>query len=352
MYQGSLAEIFVPYQDPDANWFYRTYMDAGEFGFGLLASPLALGPRRARERGAARRASWRRRFPTRRVPVVPLPLPQVIGIFERLTGNPAWRHFELFAGRRLRGPRRGRARRAQHRPARQLRLPGRLGLQPERRHPRRGRADRASTRRRPSQRDARGARRGAGHALRRAGRRRAGRAQPQPPLQLPARPRHRRPATTASCWASSSDGQRCRPAQERLGGRGQAHRPREGRPARRTAKPSGRSSIRTARNARGYNTGYMVESHSDAEPLLKKADYQRAGFIGHPLWITRYDPTSATPPATRRTRIPAKPGMPRLPAGQRKPRQHRHRPLADGRPPSRDGAEDFPVLSLERCRSS
>ncbi len=37
-------------------------------------------------------------IPDPSVPVVPLPLPQVVGIFERLTGKPAWRHFELFAG--------------------------------------------------------------------------------------------------------------------------------------------------------------------------------------------------------------------------------------------------------------
>jgi len=42
-------------------------------------------------------------------------------------------------------------------------------------------------------------------------------------------------------------------------------------------------------NARGYNTGYLLESHSSADALLKKADFQRAGFIEFPLWITRYD---------------------------------------------------------------
>jgi primary-amine oxidase len=97
MYQGSLAEIFVPYQDPDVNWFYRTYMDAGEFGFGLLASPLKRGldvPANAVLLDALVSAA----IPAPDVPVVPLPLPQVVGIFERLTGKPTWRHFELFAG--------------------------------------------------------------------------------------------------------------------------------------------------------------------------------------------------------------------------------------------------------------
>ena len=97
MYQGSLAEIFVPYQDPGPNWYYRTYMDAGEFGFGLLASPLALGldvPENAVLLDGLVAAA----IPDPSVPVVPLPLPRVIGVFERLTGNPAWRHFEQFSG--------------------------------------------------------------------------------------------------------------------------------------------------------------------------------------------------------------------------------------------------------------
>ncbi len=97
LYQGALAEIFVPYQDPDANWAYRTYMDAGEFGFGLLTSPLKLGldvPENAVLRDALVAAA----IPDPTVPVVPLPLSGVVGVFERVTGNPLWRHFELFSG--------------------------------------------------------------------------------------------------------------------------------------------------------------------------------------------------------------------------------------------------------------
>lgn len=96
LYQGSLSEIFVPYQDPDQNWFYRTYMDAGEFGVGALASPLQPGldvPENAVLKDAVLSAS----IPATGQPVVPLPFPHVLGVFERLTGNPLWRHYELFA---------------------------------------------------------------------------------------------------------------------------------------------------------------------------------------------------------------------------------------------------------------
>jgi len=97
MYQGSLAEAFVPYQDPDVNWFYRTFMDAGEFGFGALASPLTPGldvPPNAVLLDAVISAA----IPDPDLPVIPLPLENVVGIFERRTGNPEWRHFEFLSG--------------------------------------------------------------------------------------------------------------------------------------------------------------------------------------------------------------------------------------------------------------
>src|SRR5690606_16235192 len=96
LYQGSLSEVFVPYQDPGQNWFYRTFMDVGEFGFGTLASPLAPGLD-VPENTAFFDAVISAAIPDPDIPVIPLPLENVIGIFERVTGNPEWRHFELFA---------------------------------------------------------------------------------------------------------------------------------------------------------------------------------------------------------------------------------------------------------------
>ena len=96
LYQGALAEVFVPYQDPDQNWFYRTFMDEGEFGFGALSSPLARGLD-VPENAVLMNATISAAIPDPDVPVVPLELPNVVGIFERVTGNPVWRHFEQFA---------------------------------------------------------------------------------------------------------------------------------------------------------------------------------------------------------------------------------------------------------------
>ena len=42
LYEGSLSEMFVPYQDPDLGWYFRTFFDAGEFADGF-ATPLEPG---------------------------------------------------------------------------------------------------------------------------------------------------------------------------------------------------------------------------------------------------------------------------------------------------------------------
>lgn len=90
LYQAHLSEVFVPYMDPSSGWYFRTYMDSGEYGFGLFLSPLTAGV------DCPGHATF--------LPALvnddsggPIEIPDAICLFERYVGDPAWRHFEVFA---------------------------------------------------------------------------------------------------------------------------------------------------------------------------------------------------------------------------------------------------------------
>jgi primary-amine oxidase len=88
LYQGAIAEVYVPYQDPTQGWYYRTYLDQGDFGFGANASPLVAGtdcpasaiylsPVTANAAGGVETLDRR------------------VCLFERTPGAPLWRHFDI-----------------------------------------------------------------------------------------------------------------------------------------------------------------------------------------------------------------------------------------------------------------
>lgn len=87
LYQGSLSELFVPYMDPDAAWYFKTYLDAGEFGVGKLGvelQPEVDCPPGATFFGAVFADDWGDPYTKERVSC----------LFERYAGDMAWRHYE------------------------------------------------------------------------------------------------------------------------------------------------------------------------------------------------------------------------------------------------------------------
>lgn len=87
MYQGSLSELFVPYMDPGIGWFFKNYMDAGEYGVGKLASILQTGldcPSNAIFFDAVFADDWGNPYNKQRVAC----------LFERYSVDIAWRHYE------------------------------------------------------------------------------------------------------------------------------------------------------------------------------------------------------------------------------------------------------------------
>ena len=92
MYQGSLSELFVPYMDPDVGWYFRTYLDVGEYGVGRLATPLEPNldcPPHALFVDAVFADDWGEPYTQERAAC----------LFERYSGDIAWRHYEAVDGR-------------------------------------------------------------------------------------------------------------------------------------------------------------------------------------------------------------------------------------------------------------
>ena len=90
LYEAVLSEVFVPYMDPDVGWYWRTYMDSGEYGFGIFMSPLTPGvdcPKTATFLDSTLNDDAG----------MPFTIPGTICVFERSIGDPSWRHFEIFA---------------------------------------------------------------------------------------------------------------------------------------------------------------------------------------------------------------------------------------------------------------
>ncbi|MEO8081731.1 MAG: hypothetical protein ABI641_14455 [Caldimonas sp.] len=302
MYQGSLAEVFVPYQDPDAHWYYRTYMDAGEFGMGLLASPLAPGldvPDNAVLLDAVVAAA----IPDPSVPVVPLPLPHVMGVFERLTGNPAWRHFEQFSG----GAYEGRA--EVELVVRSISQVGNYDYVFDWIFTQHGamRVEVGLT-----GIDAPKAVAGHGHdADERFGTLVA------PNLVAPFHSHH-----FSFRLDMDVDGQANSFVLGKLKVRG-APGPRKSVWSLREKVLASESEGAldddnslwkvvnpSRRNAQGEPVGYVVESQGNVEPLLDPADYRRAGFIGHNLWVTAFDPDERYAAGDTPNQNPGEPGLP------------------------------------------
>lgn len=91
LYRASLAEMVVPYGDPDSNWGWRAAFDVGEYSVGRSASPLEPkqdAPENAKLIDAVFADDEGK----------PYTLPRAVGIYER-DGGILWKHFDFVSGK-------------------------------------------------------------------------------------------------------------------------------------------------------------------------------------------------------------------------------------------------------------
>ncbi|KAM7462776.1 hypothetical protein LguiA_030897 [Lonicera macranthoides] len=87
MYKGFISELLVPYMDLTKEWYYRTFFDAGEYGFGLCAVQLE------QERDCPANAMFMDGYFSG-LDGSPGIIKNVFCVFERYVGDIMWRHTE------------------------------------------------------------------------------------------------------------------------------------------------------------------------------------------------------------------------------------------------------------------
>jgi primary-amine oxidase len=91
LYEGSLSEIYVPYQDPDEIWKAHVFLDAG-LSFAIPGSSGILKPLQAGVDCPVYASFFSGTF--FRNDGTPYVRPRLACMFERVSGDPVWRHWE------------------------------------------------------------------------------------------------------------------------------------------------------------------------------------------------------------------------------------------------------------------
>lgn len=87
MYEGNLGGMIVPYGDPDVGWYFKAYLDSGDYGMGTLTSPIQPG-KDAPQNAVLLDAT------IADYTGAPTKVPRAMAIFERYAG-PEYKHQEM-----------------------------------------------------------------------------------------------------------------------------------------------------------------------------------------------------------------------------------------------------------------